>query len=279
MSDAELRGAVEGLPIPLIEVLWFQLRHLPDALVLAHEVGHHVEDDFGPTPTLHKLTHAALTSVPVSRQRQWQGWLGEVSADVYGTLAAGPAFGQTLADFAASGRVATAGTAEYPPARLRIRVVAEALGQQSSAARDDLLARWSADFPGEPASSFDEDAALLVRSLIAGPYPEFGRVGLTSVIGFSFWSATAADTATALLKNAELSTGIDVRCLLAAAGLAFVKNPKGYQDIDATDAVLAHAQRIAAKGLWATREAGEFAARDEEPGQSLLALLTADEDG
>ena len=279
MSDAELRGAVERLPIPLIEVPWFQLRHLPDALVLAHEVGHHVEDDFGLTPTLHQLTQAALARVPVSRQRQWQGWLGEVFADVYGTLAAGPAFGQTLADFAASGPVATAGTAEYPPVRLRIRVVAEVLGQQSSAARDHLLARWSADFPDESASSFDEDAALLARSLIAGPYPEFGCVGLTSVIGFSSWSATAADTATALLKNAKLSTGIDVRCLLAAAGLAFVKNPKGYQDIGATDAVLAHAQRIAAKGLRATREAGEFAGRDEAAGQSLLALLTADEDG
>ena len=157
--------------------------------------------------------------------------------------------------------------------------MAEVLGQQSSAARDHLLARWSADFPDEPASSFDEDAALLVRSLIAGPYPEFGCVGLTSVIGFSSWSATAADTATALLKNAELSTGIDVRCLLAAAGLAFVKNPKRYQDIDATDAVLAHAQRIAAKGLRATREERQFADRDEAAGQSLLALLTADEDG
>jgi hypothetical protein len=276
MGDADLRGAVERLPIPLVAVPWFQLRHLPDALVLAHEVGHHVENDFGLTPTLHQLAHAALTSAPALRERQWQGWLGEVFADIYGTLAAGPAFGQTLADFAATGPAATAGTAEYPPVRLRIRCVAETLGQVFSALKDDLLARWAADFPAEPASSYDEDAALLVPSLVTGPYPEFGDVGLTDVIGFASWSATAEDTGTALLKNAQLSAAIDVRCLLAAAGLAFVRNPKRYQANDATDAVLAHAQRIAAKGLRATREQRQFPARDKAAGQSLLALLAAE---
>ena len=277
MGDAELQGAVERLPIPLVEVPWFQLRHLPDALVLAHEVGHHVENDFGLTPTLRRLVHAALTSTPASRERQWQGWLGEVFADIYGALAVGPAFGQTLADFAASGPVATAGTTIYPPVGLRIRCVAEALGQVSSGLKDDLLARWTADFPDEPASSFEQDAALLVRTLITGPYQEFGCVGLTSVIGFSSWSANAEATAAALLKNAELSRGIDVRCLLAAAGLAFVRDPKKYQDINATDAVLVHAQQIADKGLRATRKEVRFAARDEAAGKSLLALLIADE--
>jgi len=47
---------------------------------------------------------------------------------------------------------------------------------------------------------------------------------------------------------------------------------------DATDAVLAHAERVAAKGLRAKREAGDFAERDKAARQSLLALLTADED-
>jgi hypothetical protein len=101
---------------------------------------------------------------------------------------------------------------------------------------------------------------------------------MTRVIGFSSWYAIAEDTATALLKNAQLSSAIDVRCLLAAACLAFARNPSRYQDNDATDAVLAHAQRIAAKGLRANREAGDFAERDKAAGQSLLALLTADKD-
>lgn len=69
---------------------------------------------------------------------------------------------------------------------------------------------------------------------------------MTRVIGFSSWYTTAEDTATALLKNAQLSSAIDVRCLLAAAGLAFAQNPRRYH---ATDAVLAQTQRIAAKGM------------------------------
>ena len=36
---------LKALPIPIIGIPWFQIQHLPDAIVIAHEVGHNVEED------------------------------------------------------------------------------------------------------------------------------------------------------------------------------------------------------------------------------------------
>jgi hypothetical protein len=72
MGDTELQRAVERLPIPPVGVPWFQLRPLPDALVLAHAIGHHVENDFDLTPTLRELADAALTFAAAPRERRHQ---------------------------------------------------------------------------------------------------------------------------------------------------------------------------------------------------------------
>jgi hypothetical protein len=278
MNNAQLQSAVQSLPIPVISVPWFQLRHLPDALVLAHEVGHHVEHDFDLTRTLTRLLDAALISAGASQEhrQRWHGWLGEVFADVYGALAAGLAYGQVLADFGTISTSATAGTKAYPPLRTRVRVIAEALVRRDyGQLRDDLMTRWSTDFPGERATAYDEEAAHVVRALIAGPYPQFGCVPLTSVIDSSSWETLAAQTATALLQPTELSMGIDVRCLLAAAGLAFARNPRKYRDLDVTEAVLAHAQRIQTRGVRAARPTASRPGRDQAASRSLQALISA----
>ncbi len=278
MDSVMLRRAVQCLPIPLVGVPWFQLRHLPDALVLAHEVGHHVEDDFGLTPTLSDLAGVALAAANAAdeHRRRWHGWLGEVFADVYGALAAGLAFGQALADFAMTGPGAAAGTREYPPVRIRIRVVAEALVRDTSTGeRDAMMTRWTADFPAERPSAYDDEAGRVARALVAGPYPQFGEVPLTGVVDAAPGEEMAAQTATALLKRSHLSQAIDVRCLLAAAGLAFTRNPRAYRDGNATLAVLSHARQIETKGLRATREEVTRPERDQAAGEALRALLTA----
>ncbi len=278
MNNAQLQSAVQSLPIPVISVPWFQLRHLPDALVLAHEVGHHVEHDFDHTPTLTRLLDAALISAGATPERgqRWRGWLGEVFADVYGALAAGLAYGQVLADFGTIGTAATAGTKSYPPLRTRVRVIAEALAREGSGElRDDLMTKWSADFPAERATRYDEEAVHVVRALIAGPYPQFGGIPLTSLIDFSSWESRATQTATALLRPAELSMGIDIRCLLAAAGLAFASDPGKYRDRHVTEAVLAHAHRINTRGVRAARPTVARPGRDQVAGRSLQALIRA----
>ncbi|MEU6238250.1 hypothetical protein [Kitasatospora sp. NPDC047058] len=41
------RDLVARLPFPVIDVPWWYQGHLPAVLTVAHEVGHHLEDDFG----------------------------------------------------------------------------------------------------------------------------------------------------------------------------------------------------------------------------------------
>jgi len=54
------RRLVERLPVPVVGVPWYQLSHLPDMLILAHEVGHHVENDCALAPTVARLVREAL---------------------------------------------------------------------------------------------------------------------------------------------------------------------------------------------------------------------------
>jgi hypothetical protein len=276
INSVELAEAVRCLPIPIVAVPWFQLRHLPDALVLAHETGHHVEDDFRLTATLTALADPALAAAPGEHRRRWHGWLGEVFADVYGALCAGLAFGQALADFAMTGPEAAAGTADYPPLGTRVRIVAEALIRGKNTTQcDALMGRWTADFPAEPSPIYNDEVTAVVRALIAGPYPQFGGVPLTSVVDASHWEVTAGETADALLRRSQLSPTINIRILLAAAGLAFATKPRTYRERNATQSVLEHAHAIETKGLRATRAAVTRPERDQAAGRSLLGLITA----
>jgi hypothetical protein len=138
-----------------------------------------------------------------------------------------------------------------------------------------MMARWAADFPAEQPSAYDDEAAAVVRSLIAGPYPQFGEVPLTSVADAAPHEVIAGDTATALLRNLQLSPTIDIRTLLAAAGLAFARNPQTYQARNVTQKVLEHAHVIETRGVRAARPVVPQAERDRAAGQSLLALITA----
>jgi hypothetical protein len=46
LKSADFKIALSSLPFPVLGVPWCQVPHLPDALILGHEVGHAVEADF-----------------------------------------------------------------------------------------------------------------------------------------------------------------------------------------------------------------------------------------
>ena len=82
------RALAQRLPVPVVGVPWFQLYHLPDALVIGHEVGHLVERDTGLTATIQELVERAVTEARMDPGcvAAWRGWAAEAFADVYGTL-------------------------------------------------------------------------------------------------------------------------------------------------------------------------------------------------
>lgn len=240
-------GLARRLPVPVVGVPWVQLRHLPDTLVLGHEVGHLVEDDFGLAPRLRELLSEALDEAGAAdRLDLWTGWLGEVFADVYGTLAGGPAFAQAFADFAAVSLSSVDSTAGYPPVDIRVRIVVRALvetGFTEQAA--GLLARWRAHAPHVP--NVDAELPVIVSTLLNSPYPQFGGRTLVSVFSFTGLEDATEAAGDDLLSNMRPEAH-NVRVLLAAAGRAFATDPARYAELDVNRRVLAHAKTIREHG-------------------------------
>ncbi|MDT0479746.1 hypothetical protein [Streptomyces doebereineriae] len=194
--------AVQQLPFPIIGVPWYQTEHLPGLLAVAHEAGHHIEDDCKLKAALKaRLRESGLSS---ERQTVWQRWLAEVFGDICACLACGPAYIETLSDALAAAPPPAVGT--YPPPHLRLEVC-----------------RMVLEPPGEDPS---DEAAVVVRALTTGGYPEFGGKALPAVLGCT--EALNLDVPVGKLLVGMPSETRDVRSALAAAAIAFLQDPAGY---------------------------------------------------
>jgi hypothetical protein len=159
------------LPIPLIGVPWYQVRHLPDLPVVAHEVGHAIEQDFGLTPLMLNNLESELKQDPV-HLAHWVGWSHEVFADLWGCLLLGPAYASSLMDFLAGDlqqivEERAGANDPYPTAYLRILLCANALGRLGFGAEDDALkAIWSSQYSRHAMPEFEKDVGPVVEALL-----------------------------------------------------------------------------------------------------------------
>jgi hypothetical protein len=289
LRTAEFRAALKALPVPVIGMPWHLTRHGPDALVLCHEVGHHVEDDLRLTGTMRRRTESALLAegVPAARRQAWLAWLGEVFADVYGVLAAGPAFVAALGDFLAASPATVAAEliggppwGRYPSTCLRALLGFEALDRAGFAEEaTSARAAWTGRHPTHAMAAFDPDVGVVVRALLDGPYPELGGVGLTSVVGFQGLHGAAAVDAERLLTKGYEPLSTDPRALFAAGALAFARDPATYAALDVARRVVDRVVECQAAGT-RFRGGGDAApdraaldARDDAAGAALFELL------
>ncbi|HEX5994942.1 MAG TPA: hypothetical protein VFY84_07345 [Jiangellales bacterium] len=242
LDTLEFLKLTYALPVPVIGMPWYQVGHLPDAIVIAHEVGHSVERDLELTSTTEGHLQTVAAHLHDTRRSGWFAWLPEVFADLYATLAAGPAFASGLADLLATDPMWLAGErpgppwADHPPASLRIALVSRALtrtGFEAEAVQG--WREWITTYPpttltgdGKSGTFFD-DVNTVVDALLGGVYPQFGKVPLTTVISFSpTQQRRAAMDADRVLGNADPNSD-DIRCLMASARLAFEKDPVTYR--------------------------------------------------
>jgi len=241
-EGSEATAAIKDLPIPLVGVPWFQITHLPDALLIAHEVGHLVEEDLKLTKGLNALLNQAMSDnqVPDDRQEAWQSWLGEVFADVYGTLAAGPSFTGALIDFLAREpkRIANQKATAiywglYPTDYLRILLSLQVLAVQGFSNEKDKLEReWTGTYQTHQMGDFEADLKVVAGALVLGPYPEFGGVALRDVIPFTKDQQKAANNDADLMLEKGDPENDDVRILFAGGRLAYEKNPVRCAEVD-----------------------------------------------
>jgi hypothetical protein len=262
------RALAQRLPIPVVGVPWYQLHHLPDALVIGHEVGHHVERDARLTATVQGLVAEAAAGAGVGSA--WDGWAAETFADVYGVLCGGPAFAQVLADFLVVAGAEHAASEDYPPVKLRVAVTVAALeaaaaaaGEReaaaTSAAITELRGGWADDGVMTDLGDQAQEVAAVAGALVAGPYPELGGGPLTRVVGFGAKRlADQRNDAAALLDRRPPGTN-DARTLMAAAGRAYAQDPQEYQAANVPARVLRRMRAIQAPGV---REAPQLAPAD-----------------
>jgi hypothetical protein len=253
--DRITRQIVLSLPIPIVAVPWYQIQHLPDALVLGHEVGHVVERDARLEEQVRQLITGAAAGVPerYGTSDDWRRWSSEAFADVYGALCGGPAFMSALSDFllVPAARQA-AGTGEYPPAGVRLALVLAALraagpdGARSGGGGQDALLAVEERWRQEGAEIRQVKEAPAVADAVA--YSRHGQLGnqrLADLMPFSKEQLKA--TAKALLDSDPVTTR-DTRVLMAAAAWAYADEPQRYQAADVPGQVLERVLEIADPG-------------------------------
>lgn len=264
--------ALRKLPVPVVGLPWFQVSHLPDAVVIGHEVGHLVEDDFGMRAANEALIAGAAQP---SRRPAWAAWAGEIFGDFYGQLATGPAFVSGLAEALSGDPGWIAGQTprqgrwtDYPTTYLRMRfnfAMLRQLGFQAEAER--LLAEWISVYgPVHAMGEFDADTTEIARALDEMTVAAFGGKRLRDVISFQ-GLRDEADLALQRLEAGAAPSAGSVRALVAASRLYFDAAPAAY-GAQVQDVLLG---AIAASLPQGTR--GDLTETGEQPVDELLSLL------
>lgn len=281
IRNQAFKAALKKLPVPVIGIPWFQVEHLPDAVVIGHEVGHLVEDDLGLSTTVQDLVGGAAGA---TRRAAWRSWAGEIFGDFYGQLATGPAFVGALAEVLADEpkRVieekVTAPWDEYPTSYLRMKLNFQMLRALTLTTDADALeAEWKAVYgPTHNMSDYDADVDPIAKALVETTFSVFGGKPLTAVLSFAPLQ-TACDAAVSQLERKADPEPGEVRALVAAARLFFAKSPAAY-DKAAQERVLRTIKLTLPRGVRGTRAVSKDQKNaDAKLSDQLIALLAGKE--
>lgn len=282
MREPEFSEAVRSMPVALIGLPWFQANHLPDVPLIAHEVGHAVDQDLDLAGPVRELIEAA---VPAGRREAWGAWSGEVFADIYGVLGCGSGFARALTALIAGHPREVAGEdrdpsdwGSYPTRTLRVLLCAAALKKLKVEPVDPPIAdAWRNTYRIRPLEEYEQDVDDVVLAVLDGPYEALQGQGLAAVLPYTKDDEEKTTGIAGDLDNGmELNTG-EIRHLLAAARLSYDRDPEKYSN-NSDAIVLARIAKIPSQGMRAAR--GDDAPpeplrarRDEIAGHALSTLI------
>jgi hypothetical protein len=289
IESRQVLTILRALPIPVIGVPWFQIQHLPEILVVAHEVGHDVESDFKLTADLTQAVDKAMEAKKIDETRRlaWRAWLGEIFADVYGVLACGPAFVQSLMDFLANDpdKITTAIKIDprwglYPTDYLRVLVNIAALdetGFENEGTR--LRNQWTATYKTHAMPEYVDDIPTVVQAIINGPCTAFGGIPLEEVLRFSAGDQRKTNSDANLLAAGSGPEAPTARILFAAAATAYARDPEQYGKLKMHELVLNRIPGIRTSGVRGTQtmigaELGTLDEEDKAAGKELFKILS-----
>ncbi|XVS66529.1 hypothetical protein ACQPYE_10850 [Actinosynnema sp. CA-299493] len=218
-----------SLPVPVVALPRYQLDHLPELLLLAHEVGHCVERDFDLAFTTSRHLSYQAQDIPGDRRSTWRGWLSELFADCFATVMAGPAFVSALVDFLAFGpdmtsddQMPSRGTI-HPPTRLRIAVATRLLERIGFAPEAHEIRGSSAR---QQVGPFADDVDTIAGVLVSVAYPQLRDRTLLDLRRFTPEQHRHALTAAKAALNRQAPSTLDIRSLVAGSRIAFEEDPR-----------------------------------------------------
>ncbi|MER5971946.1 hypothetical protein ABT112_19795 [Streptomyces sp. NPDC002055] len=215
---------VRHLPFPVVQLPWSHRNHLPGLLFVAHEVGHHIQDDLLRAETLpSRLRHSTPDA---SRAALWNDWADEAFADICACLMAGPAYAAVLADsLAVPSGGSGSGADRYPPPLLRLRLCLAALRVAGHGPRESVTAAVAEFLAGR--EDEDAEAQAVAEALLCDPYEELGGRRLADVLLLTR-PGEGESAAGRLLAGRESGTAGAPAPALAGAAVAFGRDPGGY---------------------------------------------------
>jgi hypothetical protein len=287
VRPAQFAQLIEGMPIALVGLPWFEVEFIPDLPVVAHEVGHAVEHDLGLEDSIERLLTSAVRS---GQPEAWQQWRREVFADVYGVLALGFGYAGALAGLLAAhprdieGEWRPPGRwGAYPTRTLRVQLVTEALrALDFTAQATEIWDGWREAYPTHHHADLEQDVEPVIERMLTGRHPSLSDEALPVVLTFGRAEANAAKRVADRLNRGLRPAAQAIRPLIAGARLAYDEPSTRY---DARLAAAAVRERAAEIQTFGRRTAKADHAppktvreeRDTACGQALFALLARDD--
>ena len=261
VNDQVFRSVIEKAPVSLVSLPYYQTAHLPETMVLAHEMGHVVEMDLGLSTTLDESLEAIPdATIPQQRKEVWKRCRIEAFADVFGATAGGVAFCHALANFLAKSRdkivnedFGKKSKYEYPTCFLRVLLALEVLrgkdGKLPPAAAI-IHADWIEDYGSHHLhTEYENDLGSIVKCFVDTPFQAFGgKRSIRDIVGLTREDEEQAATdAREMAESSTIPEANDARVLFAAATLAYYESPEKYVARGVENLVLDRIEAIADK--------------------------------
>lgn len=223
LTEADYQAILKRLPIPFLGLPWFQVAHLPSALLIAHEIGHGIEFDFDLTTAL----DTALQKANLQFLEDWRGCKSEVFADLYGCLCLGEQFASALLDLLVGDKAAVSTENEftvYPTRAFRVELAVEALrflGDDGAA--DRIRRTWQSAY-GDLQTLTDRRPD--VEKVVAAVYSPSGMDLASMIRPPDARTVAILAQAAAFNASAKLADTSDARELFCALRLAYEQTPE-----------------------------------------------------
>ena len=282
--EPQLRKLLKKLPVPVVGTPWYSVKSLGEILVLAHETGHLVEDDFALAPPLDDGLEKALRKSD-ERTKAWLSWRCEMFADFWGVLCAGPGFARSLLDFLGGPTADILAEAvdprgKYPTNALRAMLVVELVRlRHSPAAADEIAEEWAAIFSKQPHEKYAGDVPLVAKALMSTTFPTLGNKTAVEIVSKLAPARIqrVVDDATAGVSKMKEKRAL---ALLVGGYEALRRMPNRGDEIEAT--IMAAVRTNRAEGTRGTKDVelllseprvDALAASDARAGRDLFDLL------